>query len=71
MLLFANNYFSALEAKYAHKLDMKWVWAVVVLLSVIGAIGYAVYCTWQGGSFAGGIKIGIPNLLHVTFNCKR
>lgn len=71
MLSFANNYFTMLEMKYSEKVDVKWVWAVIMLIAVIGTIGYAVYCTWQGGSFAGGIKIGVPDLVHVTFKCKK
>lgn len=66
-----NSYISFLENKYVTTVTVKWIWAVVVLISVIGAIGYAVYCTWVGGTFVGGIKIGIPDLVHVTFNCKR
>ncbi len=71
MALLVNNYLLNLESKYNKKIDVKWVWAVIMLIAVIGTIGYAVYCTWQGGSFAGGIKIGVPNLINVTFKCKR
>ncbi|MCO6018689.1 hypothetical protein CKN86_04345 [Carnobacterium divergens] len=71
MLLLANNYLSALETKYSNTIVVKWVWAVVILIAVIGTIGYAIYCTWQGGSFAGGIKLGVPDFVHVTFNCKK
>ena len=71
MPLYMENYLLALQSKYSQEITVKWVWAVVILLPVIGCIGYAVYCSWVGGTFAGSIKIGVPDLVHVTFNCKR
>ncbi|EEI13262.1 hypothetical protein [Enterococcus faecalis] len=71
MPLYMENYLLALQSKYSQEITVKWVWAVVILLSVIGCIGYAVYCSWVGGTFARSIKIGVPDLVHVTFNCKR
>lgn len=68
MLGFMDNYLVALQAKYASKVIVKWVWAVCALVSVIG---YAAYCTSQSGNFAGGIKLGVLDVIHVTFNCTR
>lgn len=63
--------FACIAIKIFTRNNCKMGWAVVILLSVIGCIGYAVYCSWVGGTFAGSIKIGVPDLVHVTFNCKR
>lgn len=71
MLGLMDNYLVALQAKYASKVTVKWVWAVCALVSVIAVIGYAAYCTSQSGNFAGGIKLGVPDVIHVTFNCTK
>ena len=71
MLGLMDNYLVALQAKYASKVTVKWVWAVCALISVIAVIGYAAYCTSRSGNFTGGIKLGVPDVIHVTFNCTK
>lgn len=39
ILGFIDNYLVALQAKYASKVTVKWVWAVCALVSVIAVIG--------------------------------
>ena len=62
MLGLMDNYLVALQAKYA---------SVCALISVIAVIGYAAYCTSRSGNFTGGIKLGVPDVIHVTFNCTK
>lgn len=69
--LYMENHLLVLQSKYPQEIAVKWVWAAVILLSAIGCIGYVVYCNWVGGTFAEGARIGVPDLVHVTFNCKR
>lgn len=71
MLGLMDNDLVAWQAKYASKVTVKWVWAVCALISVIAVIGYAAYCTSRSGNFTGGIKLGVSDVIHVTFNCTK
>lgn len=66
-----NYYYNYLELKYRNEIDVRLKFTVVALLSIIFAVGYGVFCVWQGGSFAGGVKIGVPTLIQVSFTCTR
>lgn len=71
MLIFLDNYLKKLEKKYQTVIEVGLSWSVVVLISLILVIGYAIICTWQGGSFNGGVRFGFPTLIEVLFKCKR
>ena len=60
MPLYMENYLLALQSKYSQEITVKWVWAVVILLSVIGCIGYAVYCSWVVEHLLGVLKLVFP-----------
>lgn len=60
-----------LELKYRKEINVRLKFTVIALISIILVIGYAVFCTWQGGPFAGGVKFGYPCIINVSFKCIR
>lgn len=63
-------YIFALQNRFEDRVQNNWVWAVVFLVLGLAAIGYGVYCTYRGLKFSGSVKIGVPDVFHVTVGCK-
>ncbi|CDQ20591.1 hypothetical protein SAMN05192559_105140 [Halobacillus karajensis] len=59
-----------LEVKYQDVIENKWIIWVIILIAVIGGIGYAYYCTSKGYSFSGQVKWNWPKVWNIGIGCK-
>ncbi|GGF18053.1 hypothetical protein GCM10010954_16040 [Halobacillus andaensis] len=58
-----------LEEKHHDVVENKWIIWVVVLIAVIGGIGYAYYCTSKGYSFSGQVRWNWPRVWDIGIGC--
>ncbi|MEC1661929.1 hypothetical protein [Bacillus halotolerans] len=72
IMLFTSIYSlgSHLEEKHKEIIENKWIIWVIVLIALIGGIGYAFYCTSKGYHFSGKIKLNWPKVWDVGIGCK-
>ena len=61
---------NSLEERYVEVIENKWIIWVIVLIALIGGIGYAFYCTSKGYTFSGKVKWNWPRVWDIGIGCK-
>lgn len=61
---------ASLEENYRDVIENKWIIWVIVLIALIGGIGYAFYCTSKGYTFSGKVKWNWPRVWDIGIGCK-
>ena len=64
------SYQLSLEENFLSVIENKWFWMVFALLILVGIFAYAFYCTSNGYSFNGNIKLNWPKVWEMGIGCK-
>ncbi len=64
-------YQSLLESKYHNVVKNKWIIWLIILIALLGSIGYAFYCASKGYNFSGQVRWHVPKITDISIGCTK